>query len=118
MQILITGGAGFIGSHIAQHFQGKADVRVLDNLRSGYLKNLDGLEVEFIEGSITDRDAVKRAVKGVDYVFHLGAMISVPDPYRAVALFRLGRYADAVLLLDTVLYFATGNPLINIPAPN
>jgi UDP-glucose 4-epimerase len=79
MQILITGGAGFIGSHIAQHFQGKADVRVLDNLRSGYLKNLDGLDVEFIEGSVTDRDAVKRAVKGVDYVFHLGAMISVPE---------------------------------------
>ena len=79
MQILITGGAGFIGSHIAEHFQSKANVRVLDNLRTGYLKNLDGLDVEFIEGSITDREIVKRAVKDVDYVFHLGAMISVPE---------------------------------------
>lgn len=79
MQILITGGAGFIGSHIAEHFQGKANVRVLDNLRTGYLKNLEGLDVEFMEGSVTDRDAVKRAVQDVDYVFHLAAMISVPE---------------------------------------
>ncbi|MBW8017701.1 MAG: NAD-dependent epimerase/dehydratase family protein [Planctomycetes bacterium] len=79
MQILITGGAGFIGSHIAEHFQGKADVRILDNLRTGYLNNLEGLDVEFIEGTVTDREIVKRAVEGVDYVFHLAAMISVPE---------------------------------------
>lgn len=79
MRVLITGGAGFIGSHIVEHFQGKADVVVLDNLRSGHKSNLDGLKVEFIEGSILDRAAVKKAVKGVDYVFHLAAMISVPE---------------------------------------
>ena len=79
MKILVTGGAGFIGSHIVEHFQGKAEVRVLDNLRSGYLKNLAGLEHEFIEGSITDRDAVRAAVDGVDYIFHMAAMISVPE---------------------------------------
>jgi UDP-glucose 4-epimerase len=79
MKILVTGGAGFIGSHVVEHFQGKAEVRVLDNLRSGYLKNLNGLEHEFIEGSITDRAAVRRAVQGVDYIFHMAAMISVPE---------------------------------------
>ncbi len=79
MNILITGGAGFIGSHIAEHFNGKANVRVLDNLRSGYKHNLDGFDVELIEGSITDVDAVRKAVEGVDYVFHLAAMISVPE---------------------------------------
>ena len=77
--ILVTGGAGFIGSHIVEHFQGKADVRVLDNLRSGFMHNLEGFDVEFIEGSITDRDIVRSAVDGVDYVFHLAAMISVPE---------------------------------------
>ncbi|MCX7045872.1 MAG: NAD-dependent epimerase/dehydratase family protein [Candidatus Sumerlaeota bacterium] len=77
--ILITGGAGFIGSHIAEHYQGRARVRVLDNLRTGYRRNLEGFEVEFIEGSVTDREAVRRAVAGVDYVFHLAAMISVPE---------------------------------------
>ncbi|MHB9137878.1 MAG: NAD-dependent epimerase/dehydratase family protein [Victivallaceae bacterium] len=79
MKVLITGGAGFIGSHLVEHFQGKAEVRVLDNLRSGYRRNLDGFNVEFIEGDITDRNAVREAVKGVDYIFHLAAMISVPE---------------------------------------
>ena len=40
MKILVTGGAGFIGSHIVEHFQGQAEVRVLDNLRSGFEHNL------------------------------------------------------------------------------
>jgi UDP-glucose 4-epimerase len=79
MKILVTGGAGFIGSHIVEHFQGKATVRVLDNLRSGFKHNLAGLECEFIEASILDREAVRRATTGVDYVFHLAAMISVPE---------------------------------------
>ena len=79
MNVLITGGAGFIGSHIVEHFQGKAQVRVLDNLRSGFKKNLDDFDCEFIEGSVTDREIVKEAVKGIDYVFHLAAMISVPE---------------------------------------
>ncbi len=79
MRVLITGGAGFIGSHLVEHFQGKADVRVLDSLRSGYLKNLDGFDVEFIKGDICDRAAVDKAMQDVDYVFHLAAMISVPE---------------------------------------
>ena len=79
MRILITGGAGFIGSHIAEYFQGKADVRVLDNLRTGYRRNLAGLKVEFIEGSVTEMESVRRAVEGVDYVFHLAALVSVPE---------------------------------------
>ena len=79
MRILVTGGAGFIGSHIVEHFQGKAEVRVLDNLRSGHLHNLKGLACEFIKGSVLDRPVVRQAVDGVDYVFHLAAMISVPE---------------------------------------
>ena len=78
-RVLVTGGAGFIGSHIVEHFQGQAEVRVLDNLRSGFKHNLAGLEHEFIEGSILDRDLVRQAVDGVDYIFHLAAMISVPE---------------------------------------
>ncbi len=79
MKILITGGAGFIGSHLAEHYQGKAGVRILDDLRTGYRRNLAGLEVDFQHGSILDREAVHRAVQGVDCVFHLAGMISVPE---------------------------------------
>lgn len=90
MKVLITGGAGFIGSHIAQQLQGRAEVRVLDNLRTGYRRNLAGMKVDFVEGSILDRAAVRAAVRGVDHVFHLAAMVSVPesvqDPHGCVEL--------------------------------
>jgi UDP-glucose 4-epimerase len=85
MRILVTGGAGFIGSHIVEHFQGKAEVRVLDNLRSGHLENLKGFEVDFRMGDICDRKAVDEAMEGVDYVFHLAAMISVPESMTKIA---------------------------------
>lgn len=79
MKILVTGGAGFIGSHIVEQLHQRAEVRVLDNLRSGHRRNLAGLRCEFIAGSILDREAVRRAVQNVDYVFHLAAMVSVPE---------------------------------------
>ncbi|MCH7227710.1 NAD-dependent epimerase/dehydratase family protein [Haloferula sp. A504] len=80
MKILVTGGAGFIGSHIVEHYQGKADeIRVLDNFRTGYARNLEGLDCTVIEGSITDRDAVRKAIEGIDLVFHLAALVSVPE---------------------------------------
>jgi UDP-glucose 4-epimerase len=79
MKILITGGAGFIGSHLAEHFNGRATVRVLDNLRTGHRSNLAGLDVEFIPGSILDRNLLARAMEGIDYVFHLAALVSVPE---------------------------------------
>ncbi len=80
MKILITGGSGFIGSHIVEHYQDKAEeIRVLDNLRTGYRHNLNGLRHTFIEGSITDRELVRKAVEGVDYIFHLAALVSVPE---------------------------------------
>ncbi|HYG23096.1 MAG TPA: NAD-dependent epimerase/dehydratase family protein [Verrucomicrobiae bacterium] len=79
MRVLVTGGSGFIGSHIVEHFQRRAEVRVLDNLRSGNRHNLAGLDHEFIEGSICDRNAVRAAMQQVDFVFHLAAMVSVPE---------------------------------------
>ena len=80
MKILVTGGSGFIGSHIVEHYQDRtAEIRVLDNLRTGYRRNLDGLDCVFIEGSVTDRELVRKSLEGVDLVFHLAALVSVPE---------------------------------------
>lgn len=86
---LVTGGAGFIGSHLVTRLVSKGcSVRVLDNLSTGYLENLSHLQgsVEFIEGDAADANAAKEAVRGVDYVFHHAAMASVPRSLREPAL--------------------------------
>jgi nucleoside-diphosphate-sugar epimerase len=77
---LVTGGAGFIGSHIAEFLAARGDsVRVLDNLSTGKKENLAGFigRVEFIEGDIRDLDACRRAVRGVEHVLHQAALASV-----------------------------------------
>jgi len=80
LRILITGGAGFIGSHLARAWaEGGADVTVLDNLRTGRLENLQGVDCRFVEASVEDRDAVAAAARGVDYIHHLAALVSVPE---------------------------------------
>jgi UDP-glucose 4-epimerase len=80
MKYLITGGAGFIGSHIARALlQQGENVRILDNFSSGKRENLKGLDVQIIEGDLRDADKVKEAVRGVDIIFHEAAFVSVPE---------------------------------------
>ena len=87
MKYLVTGGAGFIGSHIVRALleQG-ASVRVLDNFSTGRRENLeeamrrlDGGRLEALEGDVRDASRVKEAVRGVDVVFHEAAFVSVPQ---------------------------------------
>ena len=78
-RVLITGGAGFIGSHLVRHFAGQAQVTVLDDLRSGYAHNLDGVACRFVRGSILDAQALREAMADAEEVYHLAAMISVPE---------------------------------------
>jgi UDP-glucose 4-epimerase len=78
-RVLITGGAGFIGSHLVRHFAGNAEVTVLDDLRSGHAHNLDGVDCRFVRGSILDPDALRAAIAGAHEVYHLAAMVSVPE---------------------------------------
>jgi UDP-N-acetylglucosamine 4-epimerase len=81
---LVTGGAGFIGSHITEYLlqHGAAAVRVYDNLSEGRIENLEAFKnhpgFSFIEGDICDRSGVERAMQGVDYVSHQAALGSVP----------------------------------------
>ena len=78
-RILITGGAGFIGSHLARRFADHAEVTVLDDLRSGYARTLEGVRCRFLQGSILDEAALRQAIAGAAEVYHLAAMISVPE---------------------------------------
>ena len=82
---LVTGGAGFIGSHIASALlQSGARVRVIDNLSTGYRENLEQLhgEIDFIEASLIDKQALERAVAGAELIFHEAALPSVPRTIR------------------------------------
>jgi len=80
MKYLITGGAGFIGSHIARALlQQEADVRILDNFSSGKRENIKGLNVEIVEGDLRDVSRVTEAVRGVNIIFHEAAFVSVPE---------------------------------------
>lgn len=79
--VLVTGGAGFIGSHVAEALVNRGDrVRVLDNLSTGKISNLAAVRerIEFIEADLNNEAAVGRAVAGVDCIFHEAALASVP----------------------------------------
>src|ERR1051325_2890986 len=79
--VLVTGGAGFIGSHIAEALcSDGAHGRVIDDLSTGYRKNLEEIkgEIDFKEASLADEDALRRALEDVELVFHEAAIPSVP----------------------------------------
>jgi len=81
MKVLITGGAGFIGSNLAKHLNQLEPgwtLRVIDDLSSGFRNNLEGVDAEFIEASMLDPDARAVAVSGIDAIVHLAAIPSVP----------------------------------------
>ena len=90
MKILVTGGAGYIGSALVDRLiNEKYDVNVLDDLSNGYLENINS-KANFINGTILDEQALEKALYGVEAVFHLAAKIRVeegeakPDLYRSV----------------------------------
>ncbi len=78
MKALVTGGAGFIGSHIVDELLArKCEVRVLDDFSAGRMPNLPEGGVELVRGSITDRETLEKAVDGIDVIFHEAAQVSV-----------------------------------------
>jgi UDP-glucose 4-epimerase len=79
-KIVVTGGAGFIGSHLVERLAGTADVVILDNFQSGSRRNLQHVtgEVKVAQGDIRDWETVKEVVKGSSSIFHLAANASVP----------------------------------------
>lgn len=82
-RVLVTGGAGFIGSALSRHLADSCDVVVLDDLSSGRLANLEGVNIQFHQGSILDLELVDELISDVDTIFHLackGVRHSIHDP--------------------------------------
>jgi nucleoside-diphosphate-sugar epimerase len=90
-RVLVTGGAGFIGSNLVRGLLERGDdVRVLDNFSTGNRANLENLEIEIVEGELRSYERVHNAVRGTEVVYHLGALGSVPrsvqDPLTSSAV--------------------------------
>ncbi len=81
IKVVVTGGAGFIGSHIVEHWINEgAEVHIIDNLRSGYKSNVELFPgAIFHQVSVTEKDKVKEIIKGASYIHHLAALVSVPE---------------------------------------
>ncbi len=100
---LVTGGAGFIGSHLATRLvEDGHSVRVFDNLSTGSLDNLTHLgdRVEFLHGDVADQRSVERAVEGVDIVFHQAALASVPRSVELPLDTHAACVTGTIMLLD------------------
>ena len=85
MKILVTGGAGFIGSHIVEYLvQRGNNVIVLDNLSNGKMQNMSKVsdDINFVNGDVRDYNLVEQLVKDVDGVFHEAALVSVPESFK------------------------------------
>lgn len=124
----VTGGAGFIGSHIVQALVGRGDrVRVLDNFSTGHRENLgaNAAKVEIIEADLNDAAAVGRAVAGCEVVFHQAALASVPrsiehplDTHAACASGTLNVLDQARRAgVRRVVYAASSSAYGNQPTP-
>jgi nucleoside-diphosphate-sugar epimerase len=126
MRYVVTGGAGFIGSHLVEHLVGAGhDVVVLDDFSTGKRENLAPWlgRIELVEGSVTDPDVCARAIRGADYVLHQAALPSVPrsvrDPVASHAVNATGTLMVLLAARDAkvkrVVYAASSSAYGNTP---
>lgn len=102
---LVTGGAGFIGSNLAEAVLAMGHrVRVLDNLSTGYAKNIAGFRdnpnFEFVEGDIRDAALCDRVCEGADYVLHQAAAVSVPESIEQPVEYTLTNIMGTVNMME------------------
>ena len=132
MSVLVTGGAGFIGSHLVERLvrDGEAGVTVLDNLTRGTRANLGAVldRIRFFEGDLLDPEQLEQAVEGADVIFHLAAQSNVMDSVRDPAAAFSNNAAGTFAILECArrhhvrrLVFASsrevyGEPLV-LPVP-
>lgn len=100
IRVLVTGGAGFIGSNLVDRLlQLGYKVRIFDNLYTGFIRNvpLDHPDIEYILGNILDENALSEAVEGIDFVYHLAAMSKVVPSLKSSAMARFCTECSGVM---------------------
>ncbi|MFC6975456.1 NAD-dependent epimerase/dehydratase family protein [Halomicroarcula sp. GCM10025709] len=119
-QVLVTGGAGFIGSHIADAFLPENDVRILDDFSSGSRERCPA-GATVIEGDIRDRETIETAMDGVDLVFHEAAVVSVaqsvedPETSHATNVDATLSILEAARRADARVVFASSAAIYGAP---
>jgi len=124
MKCLVTGGAGFIGSHMVRALLEEGhEVTILDNLSTGRKENIVGLSVTLLEGDVREATAVKHAVEGMECVFHLAALASVGRSIRDPLTTHAVNETGSLMVLDAslkagvrrVIYAASSSAYGNSP---
>lgn len=126
MQCLVTGGAGFVGSHLIERLLlDKHSVVCLDNFSTGTKKNLDNIKnkIKIVEGDIRDTDIIREVVNDIDYIFHLAAQTSVTRSVRNPQFDASVNIEGTINLLETIkegsvkrfIYISTGGAIYGEP---
>jgi len=127
MKCLVTGGAGFVGSHIVEHLLNKNyEIICLDDFSTGKRKNIENLkkDIELIKGDIRDSNIIQKAVDGVDYILHLAAQASVSRSVRDPLLDATINIEGTINLLKAIsertiknfVFISTGGAIYGDPA--
>lgn len=110
MRLLITGGAGFIGSNLARAaLESGHEVAVLDDLSTGDERNLDGLDLDFVRGSLLDDSSLDAGLDGADSVIHLGALPSVPRSIKTPLASHAANATGTLQLLERMRATGVGH---------
>ena len=113
MRVLITGGAGFIGSNLARLALSQGhQVTVIDDLSTGFEENLEGLDVTFVRGSILEQDALAEAVTGADSIVHLAALGSVPRSIKDPIASHAANATGTLLVLEAARAAGVGHVVV------
>lgn len=113
MRLLITGGAGFIGSNLARLAMAKGHaVSVVDDLSTGFEENLVDLDIQFTRGSILDSRVMKKAIAGVDSVVHLAALGSVPRSIQDPLATHAANATGTLMVLETARAAGVGHIVV------
>jgi UDP-glucose 4-epimerase len=113
VRVLITGGAGFIGSNLARLALSQGhEVTVIDDLSTGFEENLEGLDVTFVRGSILEQDALAEAVTGADSIVHLAALGSVPRSIKDPIATHAANATGTLLVLEAARTAGVGHVVV------